>query len=290
MAKSLCIIHANCQGDGLKQLLLKTPRFSKLFDVVKYTNFQKENIPPEYLEKCALFLYQHIGDHWGDIASQALLQKLPPKAVRISLPNMYFTGYWPLFVKDEQTEISFGDILLERLIHAKLSHGEIKHIYLKGNLCAKYDLDALCAASRKKEEAKEAMQDVKTLHLIDTYWRDEQLFYTINHPRARLQLHVANSVLNLLGLGKLLDTTSKEFSDFEEEFELPIHPQVGQYYALPFASQKRQYNIINVTMPFDQYVDTYISYYNQNPLYKVNDFVLYLELLTQKMQKNAKKH
>ncbi len=284
MAKSLCIIHANCQGDGLKQLLAHTPQFSQKFEIVKYTNFLKEKIPLAQLKTCKLFLYQHIGDHWGESASHRLLQNIPHDAIRISIPNMFFNGYWPLHTSE--TFMAFGDMLLEHLASKGLSCAEVNHLYLRTKLSKLYDFDALYKVSRDKEEVKEQYQDIKSLHIIDNDWRDEQLFFTVNHPMPRLSFHVAQGVLTLLGLGALPVSTQHAFVAEEDEFEQPIHPQVAAHFGLPFVTAQRQYPVFGQRLTFEQYINAYVSCRLQEGENKIDDFVVYLHLLAKKMQKN----
>ncbi len=284
MAKSLCIIHANCQGDSLRQLLLSSPSFAQLFRVEKYTNYLEHDIPAISMDQCALFLYQHIGDHWGENASRVLLQRVSQHAQTIAIPNMFFNGYWPLYTRN--TFMAFGDMFLEDLAKKNLKPAEIKHLYLKGNMISLYDFDALYKSCRDREVEKEKFQDIKCLHTIDEFWKKEQLFYTLNHPMPRLSLYVADSVLQILGLAPLSAQVRTAFAAQCEEFEQPIHPRVGEYFHLPFATPQRLYEVFGQKMTFEQYVTAYISCRLQEGEHRVNDFVVYLHLLKQKLQKN----
>ncbi len=285
MPKNLCIIHANCQGDNLKSLLSGSDSFAKLFTIEKYTNYLKENISAKSLAQCKLFIYQHMGNHWQEHATEALLQKLPTSCLCIRIPNMFFNGYWPLWTN--KTHMAYGDILLEHLCKSSLNFHDILHIFLRGNLAAKYDLQKYVALSRAKEEVKEHMpndqgMNVSSLNIIDAYWQEEQLFYTVNHPAARLSLHVADSVLRLLNLGEVPCSLRRAYQALEEEFEQPIHPQVGKYFALPFAHETRLYNVYGQKMTFAQYAAAYANCRLQKEAQAITDFVVYLHLLAKK--------
>ncbi len=285
MPKDLCIIHANCQGDTLKNLLSGSESFAKLFTIEKYTNYLKESISAKSLGKCKLFLYQHMGNHWQEHATEALLQKLPNSCLCIRIPNMFFNGYWPLWTN--KTHMAYGDTLLEHLCKSALNFDDILHIFLRGNLAAKYDLQAYVAASRAKEEEKEHMANhsgvsISSLDIIDAYWQEEQLFHTVNHPAARLNIHVADSVLRLLNLGAVPWPVREAYQALEEEFVQPIHPQVGKYFHLPFAHEKRLYNVYGQKMTFAQYAAAYVNCRLQKEAQAITDFVVYLHLLAKK--------
>ncbi len=282
MDKKLCIIHANCQGDNLKALLLNTPSFSKFFDIQKYTNYLNENIPNQSLDSCALFIYQQLGEQWGDQATASLLQKLPAHTQCICIPNIFFNGYWPLWTN--ATHMAYGDMLIEHLANSGLNASEILHIYMNGNISTKFDLKQLIKLSREKELEKEKNSSIKTINIIDTHWREEQLFHTINHPGARLTLHVANAVLAKLGLGEVPPSTRNAYENMKEEFVQPIHPQVAEYFDIPFVTPTTLYNVYGQTLDFEQYTRAYIQCRLQQGPDKIDDFVVYLHLLAKQVQ------
>ncbi len=283
MTKQLCIIHANCQGDSLKGLLLNSPAFGNLFHIEKYTNYLHEEIPDSSLKNCAIFLYQQLGEQWGDQATSALLQKLPPHTQSLCIPNMFFNGYWPLWTN--ATHMAYGDILLEYLSESGLGIAEIVHIYLHGNINAKYNLEQLVQKSRDKEIEKEKYLSITTLDIIDTYWREEQLFHTVNHPGPRLMLHMTDSILKHFGLGQVPQSTRKALENLDEEFIQPIHPQVGQHFNLPFATTEQLYNVYGQRLTFEQYAKAYVNCRLQQGPDKIDDFVVYLHLLAEQAKK-----
>ena len=75
--KPIAILHANCQGRPLAARLLASPEFAGGFMPRVYLNYAREAIPAADLERCGLFLYQHLGPEWGDLSSAALLARLP---------------------------------------------------------------------------------------------------------------------------------------------------------------------------------------------------------------------
>ncbi len=285
MSQKLCIIHANCQGDTLKYLLEATPSFAREYTIIKYTNYLQEHVDESALQRCQLFLYQHLGEQWGELATEQLLQKLPVQAQKIHIPNMFFNGYWPLWTNE--TFMAYGDMLLEDLCQRGLSAAEILHIYMKGNLVANYNLEALRQLSLCKERAKEEHTAIKTLDFIAKHWRQEQLFYTVNHPAPKLSLYVAENVLQLLHMGSIPHEVQDALINHEEEFIQPIHPHVGQLYNLPFADAERLYPVYGQYMNFHTYASAYIQCRLQKGEDAVKDFVVYLHLLAERVKKHA---
>lgn len=283
MGRTLCIIHANCQGDSLRTLLAATPAFAQHFEIQKFTNYTREEVPQELFDRCGLLLYQALGDQWGEYSEKALLERIPPAAQRFKIPNMFFNGYWPLWTNN--TTMAYGDMLLEHLAERGCTPGEMLHICLHGVLTAKYDLDALVAHSQAREEAKEEGQVVKTVPLIREHWRAEQLFHTINHPGPRLLLHVADGILHALNLGAVPQDVRAAFASLHEEFIQPIHPQVGRHFNLPFVCPERRYPVYGQEMTFADYAAAYAACRSPACATPTQDFVVYLHLLAR--QKGA---
>ncbi len=284
MAQKLCIIHANCQGDILRFLLEMTPTFAQEYVIQKYTNYLQEDISPESLESCHLFLYQNLGEHWGKHATQALLQKLPSTAKTLEIPNMFFNGYWPLWTN--MTSMAYGDMLLEELCSRDLNPAEILHIYLKGKLRTKFDIDALREQSRQKEVLKERHQPIKTLQFIEEHWQREQLFHTVNHPAPTLSLYVAEQVLAYLGFEGVAEKARQSLLASEDECILPIHPQIAEFYNLTFVRPGKLYPIYGQKLSFSEYTMAYIQCRLQKGPDAIKDFVVYLHLLAQRAQKH----
>ncbi|WP_353115077.1 WcbI family polysaccharide biosynthesis putative acetyltransferase [Nitratidesulfovibrio sp.] len=300
--RSLCLIHANCQGDPLAKLLAASPQFAARYEIRRYTNYLRERVAPAELSGCGLFLYQHLGEKWDDHASDRLLSMVNPAARVLRLPNMLFTGYWPFWTN--KSPMDFGDAFLDRLVSMGLGMAEILHVYLHGDIAAKYDLDAMLRASLDVERDKErgagaepgmvggdggsragrggsAVPEVipavvaPTVELVEALWKQERLFATINHPNRRLVLHVAEGVLAALGMDPLPPAVREGFTDPYPEFELPIHPQVAAHHGLAFGGPDATYNIYGRRMTFEEYVRRYADC----RLRGIDNFIGYLQLV-----------
>lgn len=306
--RSLCLIHANCQGDPLAKLLAASPQFAARYEIRRYTNYLRERVAPAELSGCGLFLYQHLGEKWDDHASDRLLSMVNPAARVLRLPNMLFTGYWPFWTN--KSPMDFGDAFLDRLVSMGLGMAEILHVYLHGDIAAKYDLDAMLRASLDVERDKERGAGVEsgmvggdggdggdggsragrdgsavpdgipavvapTVELVEALWKQERLFATINHPNRRLVLHVAEGVLAALGMDPLPPAVREGFTDPYPEFELPIHPQVAAHHGLAFGGPDATYNIYGRRMTFEEYVRRYADC----RLRGIDNFIGYLQLV-----------
>jgi hypothetical protein len=254
--KKRCVVHGNCQADPLLSLLALSSAFSRCWETRLYINYTREAVPASSLEQCDLFLYQYLGEDWGELASTELLRKLPPQAVSICLPNLFFKGYWPFWTN--ASPMDFGDRLLDKLLEAGAEKPEILKIYYYGDVRRFADLEQNLLESLRLEREKEARGPIKTAGLQEELWREEMLFYTCNHPSGRLLSYVANELLRLLGLPALPESVAA-FSPEYADFELPIHPQVASSLKLSFVGENQTYNIFGRKMNFLQYISRYID-------------------------------
>ena len=255
--KKFCLMHANCQGEPLSELLLLSEPFAAQWEIRHYLNYTKEHVPREALDNCDLFLYQHLEEKWGDLASSAMLARLGPKAASFCLPNMFFKGCWPFWTTD--SPMDFGDTMLDRLLTSGVGKPEIMKVYLRGDITKFVDLAALLAETLSLEEKKEKFCDVATVPIIHEYWQREMLFYTCNHPAKRLLAHVANAVLTHLGYPALPESRLRDYQPEYAEFELPFHPGVARFHNLGYAGEGYEFLVFGRRMCFGRYISRYIE-------------------------------
>ncbi len=256
MNQELCLIQANCQADALINLLQSRSDFTCRYRLRAYTNFLKEPVPEKELAECSIFIYQHLGAKWGELASAVLLKNLNPKAKQIKIPNMLFKGYWPFWTNHSPSE--FGDFFLDKLIAMGLNKGEILHVYLSMKLAEKFDLQKMFQESIEIERTKEVGCIVNTVDFVLEHYRRDWLFCTINHPRRILLALVAKAIFQELELtwneAEMLALPSPY-----PEFDLPIHPQVAKFHNLRFISENTVYNVFGKKKSFQEYVSNYID-------------------------------
>ena len=272
--KDLCVIHANCQAEPLIELLALSPAFSKLWETKLYTNYLKEKVPQGELDRCGLFLYQQLGQEWGELASAALTARLNPAAGAVCIPNMFFKGYWPFWTST--SPIDFGDSLLDKLIDAGAQKPEILKIYYYGDLSKFVDIKAVAEESLDIEEEKDRRGPIKVAPLMRELWQQEDLFYTCNHPAKRLLLSTANQLLKHLGFAPLDEKLTGAYLPEYANFELPIHPQVAEALGLSFIGPEHKFNIFGRGLTFLQYISRYIDCRQQG--YE-DGFLGYLQLV-----------
>lgn len=272
MGKELCLIHANCQGDPLAELLRLHDEFSERYEIRTFVNYTRDVVPLEALDECSLFIYQWLDRNWGGLSTENMLAGLSRKARTVCAPNLFFKAYWPLW--DSNKIMDYSDILLNQLIERGLSKSEILHIYLHTDIKKYYDLEKLISRSVEREREKEKRWDITAVDLVLAEYRNELLFNTVNHPGRRLCLHVADELLCLLGFTPLGKAARAKFRDPFPEFEQPIHPQVVDYLGLKFINLDSKYFVYGAHKTFEEYVECYVDC----RMLGIDDFIGFLRL------------
>lgn len=278
MHRKLCLMHANCQGEELETLLTASAAFNREYRLARRTNYIREPVTEEDLAGCGLFLYQHLEEHWGEFSSDALLGRLPASTPALCIPNILSKWYWPFWTS--ASPIAFGDSLLNRLIDEGTPKTVIIRIYLHGNIESFMDLQESLEESIAMERRKEERSCVKTVDFLLDRWQRRPMFHTVNHPGREVLAHVANGILSAVGLSPLgrkeLTAVFRAGFPSNNDFDLPIHPQVAAFHGLRFAGPETAYNVFGRRMTFADYISRYIDC-RHNGLDK--DFFGYLQLV-----------
>ena len=271
MTKKPCIVHANCQGDPLLERLRLCPEFADRYECVLITNYTREPVPSDLLSRCSLFLYQHLGPQWKELASASLLEKLPSDARSLCIPNMFFTGYWPTWSGERGFDYRCRH--LDELVATSLPIEEIVLLYVHTDMAAKHDLLSMVADTLERERERESHTPIKYLDIISRDYRSEQLFNTVNHPGKRLMNHAATEVLTELGFTVPDETVLDALGEPFPEFEQPINPKVAAHFGWDFAEPDRQYMIYGRRMSFSRWVSNYVFAKRAG----VSDFIGFLQ-------------
>lgn len=103
--KKIFGILANCQGEILYNMVKDVKEFKERYYIVEFTPIWKlkpvdgiESISEVVLNKFDVFIYQYVKMNsmaYSAFASELILNSLKSDCVKICIPNLYFTGYFP---------------------------------------------------------------------------------------------------------------------------------------------------------------------------------------------------
>ncbi|MFZ5645032.1 MAG: WcbI family polysaccharide biosynthesis putative acetyltransferase [Bacillota bacterium] len=274
-----CMVFGNCQISLITRYLLLSKTFSSYYQII--------DVPPVFLcdqkglnrddvKKCNLFIYQKIGDAFGkNLSTDYLLNCLPDTCQTISFTNTYFTGYHPEYVHNEvhrpdprynplpNGKFPYGDKNIINLLKEGKSKNEIAEILWDDNFYSyeevKANLDMTLDDLNKREEDL----DVKAADFIRKNYRENRLFYTINHPTYLVTRHVAMGILRKMGLPEW-EISAIVDDPFKGHLHVPYYPSVIKHLQLSFIDKNHRYSLYydldKTLVTFKEYIYKYVDY------------------------------
>ncbi|MGE4505975.1 MAG: WcbI family polysaccharide biosynthesis putative acetyltransferase, partial [Desulfovibrionaceae bacterium] len=241
-------------------------------EVRLFTNYTREPVPAEALARCEVFLYQHLGGNWGELASAALLARLGPGAARLAVPPMFLKAYWPFWKSN--ASMDYPDGLVDQLLDKGLPPREVARIYLHTKVVAAHDLDAALALSIQRERAKERHADIRHVDELLARFRGSMLFNTVNHPGHGMLCWLGRRVLERLGLSEPPEGVEAAMPELHPEFRWPVHPAVGRHFGLEFAHAEARYPVYGRMLTHEEFIAEYILARSNN----INEFIAFLRV------------
>ncbi len=270
------IVLGNCQTQIISKLLECSEAFRKryiLMEIPAVNAFRDEEKDLFFTycdlqNACDLLITQAIKENnrWDNRFSNRVLIPLMGAAQVIRIPVLYFDVYFPQAVRAKKTVMKdvidvgiypYGDGILDELA-SKYSLDEIVEIVSMDNFYSKEFMERYYAMWENDFREREKACDIKLLDFIKEHYREEQLFYTRNHPSRQLLEQETREILRVLSMEpELLNTELVSEMDFTQEF---IYPSVYQHLGIKW--KKNYYFDCESREPrsFREEVSRYLSY------------------------------
>ncbi|EPR37195.1 hypothetical protein dsx2_1138 [Desulfovibrio sp. X2] len=266
-------IFATCQGLEIANILRLSPTFSRLFEIRSQFNFLapgEASDPRRFLDEIAgsrFFFYQR-----NEFLDDAFLASLPLTLRASPIPYVTSKIYWPSML-DQNTEprllcceqnpygyIPFRCGVLEEMIDSGWDDERIVSRYTAARLDELLDLDEHFERQIGHLRKLDGSCDIKVADFVESRVRETMLFHIFNHPAIPVMRHMADGMLDLLGLP--LDLP-RDVPDKFVHSQLPVHPSVARAYGLAFAAEDRIWNLGPRKVNFEEYLRLYISDYRR---------------------------
>lgn len=215
-ARMKVLVYANCQSTAIGMML------GRLLDaeIIKVPAVQ--NIPlgekQAFMAKVAeagIVVHQPIGA--GFVASTDELRDTFPDKTFVSFPSVYFAGLFPQVCGLKHFEYGTINGPLVAYHDARIARS-----FLRGHTIAEcisglneHDPSLLAHFDPMFAEAetREAELDVQCMDIVRDEFRNQQLFYTFNHPTNFLLFGIASRIARVLG-----KTPTSSVEDFPKPF------------------------------------------------------------------------
>ncbi|GAA6167808.1 WcbI family polysaccharide biosynthesis putative acetyltransferase [Sessilibacter corallicola] len=206
-------ILGNCQAAPIAKLLNAQTNMSDTFEYLPLPGavhtLKKENLNSiiNTLNQIDLFIHQNISETYGKcFSSTALKQHCKKSCQFISIPSLYFTGYFPTFsylraIPEANKFSPYHDIdFIEHVLEYNNPVSEYHSKVTNRDYLGKYFVENSAIDSLSKLEKREKNLDIHISDFIEKNWKNEQLFFTINHPSLKVLLTITQKIMKTLEL------------------------------------------------------------------------------------------
>jgi len=265
------VLSQTCQGAILRDLLLSSPELAEAYQCLFVPNYALEADAAKpaavdtlvaELPNCDVLIYH-------DIAAfdfPARLAQLPPGALAIKVPYVTSTIYWPshdyrhpcrLAPRGTTALIPWPCRVLNDLIVRLRDEDAIVRAYLDTDLTAGLDLSRHLADQLDYLHKSQVGTPFALAECVERDFATQRLFHMINHPAMPLMRHMADVILDHLGMAPLV---GERFDPFCMH-QLPVHPSVAQGYGLAWCDADTRYYMLDRDYSFEEYVTVYVRAY-----------------------------
>lgn len=263
-----CIVYGNCHVWPIRKYLTSSTAFNQIYQMIEIPPVHECNmetgIELHYLNHCDLFIYQNIGNSFGEyLSTDYILSKLPDKCKCISIGNAYFAPYYPQ-LETASDGFPYGDKNVIRLLQQGFNKQQVLSLISDDNFYSFNEIQSLLLDSINELRRREASIDIPIVDYIEYTYKNYHIFCTINHPQYPLIQYLSMRILETLGIpsGELLHYVYDFFTDHTH----PIYPSVIKHLGLTsIKPDERCFSIGHQKLTFNEYIGKYIDFIQSKP-------------------------
>jgi hypothetical protein len=262
------IIWSNCQAGPLNNLFIKF--FNKEVVSQYFINYRYmlENKDVPDFSNCDVFIYQNY-EVKGKYDLSTIISNLKPGTMTISLPYLYFDGYWGSYEQHPLTKTCekngmFSHCLYHPVMETLKTREEIPEIVDKIFSEDAYSKEE-CLSTVKKSldfiRDKEKTTTIKDVsYFIESNFRKEKLFYTNRHPTGVVLAFVYDQIFKNMALllpREIIERETMYSLDFNSRTAIP--PSVALHLSLEFSVEEASHKFIPEIKTARQFVSRFLE-------------------------------
>lgn len=272
------IVYGNCQAQGIVAALNRHPAVTKRFEVAYQKNFGDPNDPsgsltPDQAQRSAIVLEQYAHD------ASVPLPEIPKGTPRVTFPSADLNVLWPLWSVNPfngpepprfpHGRFPYGDAVILRLVREGHDAEAALAYYLNNSGNDLPDLDRFLRLEQARLTHRDTQCDVKLGSIVLAQFREERLFWTINHPAHALIRVVVNAVFERAeALEPRLAGIRLDKAYFDAHFgaemlgqiAVPVHPDIAERFALKWYDRNEQFAYYGETRTYEEYFRSLIEF------------------------------
>jgi hypothetical protein len=275
------VVVGNCQASGLELMLATNEAFKERFRLVSFPpvhEFPAESIPELHaaVARASVVIPQRVDEGYRDglgLGGETLARIANGDVIR--WPSVYWAGYFPdlFYLRNAEREpvldgpFDYHDRTILRAYASGLTIDAA---------CARLadpdvpsDAEDWAAGATAELEHRGRDCDVDVGPFIASRFREELLFYTMNHPTNRLLAFIAQQIIELLGLPGSVDAALMPGEVLGSTF-YPLHANHVRALGLRFgaelsAGRAIPFKIRDELYPPRDAVRMFYEYYDAHP-------------------------
>lgn len=286
-SKKIAVVYGNCQTGKIEKLLSLSKEFNNDYYVVyipkvcEYiekkdyiTHFINDN---NFFNKINLFIYQKVGvdnRFSSELATDHILEKINREICKtVCISNIYFDGYFPQYKRNTNSPLKtvhqsglfpFADKFIDKMISDGMKTDDIVEVSNSKDMLSEDEINSYIFESFNELRKREKGVDIGISDYLECSYKDEQLFYSPNHPCKKVLEEYVNRILNYIGY----DRIEISESDFDiccstlKGQDIPIYPCVANKIKLKKYEKSfypNRYLDSNLRLDFCDYIRLYIQ-------------------------------
>ena len=294
--KKIAVVYGNCQTDLIVDLLRLNKAFSEEYAVISIPTVCLYNDAPQFVgdfikddafwKRIDLFIYQHVDEKnrfWSELCTDNLLNKLKADCKKVRIVNIYFSGYFPQMIRNKNNALTdvhqsgilpFGDKYADALMEKQMKpEAIIEHLSREDFLSGK-TIDENVQNSFRELQAREEQADVKISDYLEEHYREEQLFFSPNHPNGHVLSEYVERILRFMEGAKIFGggNACSEHNIRKLDFallcgtlkgqDIPLYPSVIRHLGLRNYEKRyypNRYIYPELLLDFEEYLGLYIN-------------------------------
>lgn len=271
--RSIWGVYGNCQSIVISKLMQNTNVLKEKYVFCEFPFVQDMKIEAEkgfhedYMKFFSVFIYQNVSDknNYGKkLATEDLVLKCLNKNCKtVSIPFVYFKGYFPQYIKNKRDSklglCPYGDRIIQDFCEMGKSTEWILERVKKEDLFSETEIQNNLDETIQELRRREEKCDIKILDWILENYQKQYLFYSPNHPTNMCFKELVRRILQYLGYQNLIiETEGIMKSDI---IKCCIYPSVYKLLGLKFPMEKfRFHSKLGNEDTLEDYIKKYIEY------------------------------
>lgn len=276
------VVVGNCQATALEMMLSTNDAFTARFEFERFPAVHELSaaMVPELhraVGAAAVVLPQRIDEAYRDhlgLGTETLAELAAANAAVVRWPSLYWAGYVPdlFYLRDAENQpvvdgpFDYHDRAILDAYAQGLDTAAARRTLADPTRPSAAPANA--AAATRELDLRGAGCDVDVAPFIAANYRDELLFFTMNHPTNRLLAHVAQAISDVLGVAGRVDHRRIAGEILGPTF-YPLHANHVRALELRFAAGltagTAAYRIRGATLTAAVATDMFYDYYDAHP-------------------------